>query len=355
MIDKNLLEKFPEKLVIISGADLLARRHMTTPPDLTTVIRSPQNAPLLFEILREEYPADHPLRLEGPSGEREITIADLKDNESILEAADHLIIPPLPEQYSFENFQNTVAILRGPHGCPWDKKQTHQSIRDDFLQEAYELLEGLDRGDKQMILEELGDVLFHVVLQAQMGIDNGEFTMGDVIRHVNDKIIFRHQHVFGSPEDIIPAQVTLRWEQLKQKEREKQHKKGGLLDGISRAMPALSQACSCQNRAAKAGIEWDTAEDIRDKLSEEYEEFISAETPEAQAEELGDLLFCIVSLARYYKIDPESALRMANGKFRDRVRYLEDKARESGCDIFGLGAEEKVKYWNEARAAEKHQ
>ena len=104
MIDKNLLEKIPEKLVVISGADLLSCRHMTTPPDLTTVIRGPQNAPLLFEILREEYPADHPLRLQGPAGEREITIADLANKENILETADHLVIPPLPEQYSFENF-----------------------------------------------------------------------------------------------------------------------------------------------------------------------------------------------------------------------------------------------------------
>ena len=119
---------------------------------------------------------------------------------------------------NFADLVETFAILRGPNGCPWDKKQTHQSIRDDFLQEVYELLDGLDRGNTDMIVEELGDVLFHVVLQTQMGIDNGEFQMGDVISHINDKIISRHQHVFGNPEEITPDQVTERWEQIKQKD-----------------------------------------------------------------------------------------------------------------------------------------
>ena len=204
-----------------------------------------------------------------------------------------------------------------------------------------------------MIVEELGDVLFHVVLQTQMGIDNGEFQMGDVISHINDKIISRHQHVFGNPEEITPDQVTERWEQIKQKERAKQHKKGGLLDGISRAMPALSQSFSCQKRAAKAGIEWESTADIRAKLSEEAEEFISAQTPKDKEEELGDLLFCIVSMACEFGIDPESALRMAILKFRERVHYLENRARESGRDLFEIPREEKEKYWNEAKSAEK--
>ena len=204
-----------------------------------------------------------------------------------------------------------------------------------------------------MIVEELGDVLLHIVLQAQIGIDNGEFNMGDVIRHVNDKIIYRHQHVFGNPEEIDPEQVTERWEQIKQKERAKQHKKGGLLDGISGAMPALSMAYSCQKRAAKAGIDWGDISDILTNLIEETEEFLQAENEAEKEKELGNVLFSLVSLARRCGIDPESALRMTNVKFRDRVHYLEKKARETGRDLFEIPREEKEKYWNEAKSAEK--
>ena len=350
---QSMLDNIPENTVVVAGASLLSLRHMPTPVDLTTVVRKPQQPGHLYIILAEEYPPDHPLQLLGKSGSREITLTDLSADEAILNEADYLLIPPLPESTSFETFQNTVAILRGPHGCPWDKKQTHQSIRDDFLQEVYELLDGLDRGNTEMIIEELGDVLFHVVLQTQMGIDNHEFQMGDVIRHVNDKIISRHRHVFGSPEEITPDQVTERWEQIKQKERARQHRKGGLLDGISIAMPALSQSFSCQKRAAKAGIEWESVADIRSKLIEEAEEFIKAQTPKEKEEELGDLLFCIVSLACEFGIDPESALRMTILKFRDRVHALENRARESGVDLFEMPRGEKEKYWNEAKASEK--
>lgn len=351
--DLSMLDNIPENVVVVSGASLLPLRHIPTPPNMTTVIREPQDPGHLYEILREELQPEHTLQLLNSSGSREITLSDLAADEAILDGADYLVIPPLPENTSFETFQNTVAILRGPHGCPWDKKQTHQSIRDDFLQEVYELLDGLDRGNTDMIVEELGDVLFHVILQTQMGIDNGEFQMGDVISHINGKIISRHQHVFGNTEEITPDQVTERWEQIKQKERQKQHKKGGLLDGISRAMPALSQSFSCQKRAAKAGIEWESISDIRAKLSEEAEEFINAQTPKEKEEELGDLLFCIVSMACEFGIDPESALRMAILKFRERVHYLENRARESGRDLFEIPREEKEKYWDEAKSAEK--
>ena len=349
----SMLDKIPENTVVVSGLSLLPLRHMPTPVDMTTAVRGPQQPGHLYEILAEEFPPDHPLQLLGKSGSREITLSDLASDDAILNGTDYLLIPPLPESTSFETFQNTVAILRGPHGCPWDKKQTHQSIRDDFLQEVYELLDGLDRGNTEMIIEELGDVLFHVVLQTQMGIDNGEFRMGDVISYVNNKIISRHRHVFGNPEDISPDQVTERWEQIKQKERAKQHRKGGLLDGISIAMPALSQSFSCQKRAAKAGIEWESIDNIRSKLIEEAEEFITAQTLKEKEEELGDLLFCIVSLGCEFGIDPESALRMTILKFRERVHALENRAREFGCDLFEMPREEKEKYWNEAKAAEK--
>ncbi len=353
MFDLSELDRMPENVVVLAGSGLLTKRHLSAPPDMTVVIRNPEQPSLLFEILREEYPENHPLQLQGKKISRDLTVADLNTTDGIFENAEYLVISPLPENRTFENFQNTVAILRGPHGCPWDKKQTHQSIRSDFLQEVYELLDGLDRNDKNMIVEELGDILFHVILQTQMGVDNGEFTMGDVISHVNDKIVFRHEHVFGNPEELDAEQVPQRWEQIKQRERAKQHKKGGLLDGISRSMPALSMAFSYQGRAAKAGFEWETEDDGWRKLAEELDEFKQAQTPQEKEEELGDILFCVVNLARWHKIDPESALRMSNLKFYDRVHHVEKQALDRYPDLFSMPRDEKEMYWNEYKAAGK--
>ena len=353
MFELNDLDLIPENTVALPGQSLTERRHMPVPPNLTVVVRKPCAPEHLYEMLREEYPPDHPLQLKGPAGSRDLVLADLRSDEKIFEGWDYLIIFPLPENRSFESFQNTVAILRGPNGCPWDKKQTHQSIRSDFIQEAYELLDGLDRNNTEMILEELGDILFHVILQTQMAIDNGEFNMGDVISHISEKIITRHAHVFGNPEEMNPDQVAERWEQIKQREREKSHKKGGLLDGISRSMPALSMAYSYQSRAGKAGFEWDSEEDGWRKLAEELEEFKAARTPEEQEDEMGDILFCVVNLARWRKIDPESALRMADMKFYDRVHYVEKQAAEQQKNLFSMPRSEKAKYWNEYKAARR--
>ncbi len=343
------LERIPENTVVLSGTSLSERRHMPTPPHLETLIRVPRDPRHLFEILREEYPADHPLRLLFEEGGQDLTLADLDTDEDLFGSAAYLVIPPLPEGHSFETFQNTVAILRGPHGCPWDKKQTHQSLRDDFLQEVYELLDGLDRGSIEMIIEELGDVLLHILLQTQIGVDNGEFNMGDVVAHINEKIIYRHEHVFGRPENISPEEIMDRWEQVKQKERAGQHKQGGLLDGISKAMPALSQASSYQRRAAKAGFDWETEEGVWQKMSEELAEFRKAASPEEKEEELGDILFSAVNLARWHDVDPETALRMANLKFFERLHFVEKRAAEQGKNLFDLTSEEKLGLWNEGK------
>ena len=342
-------DRIPENTVVLTGASLEGRRHMPTPPHLETLIRGPRDPRHLYEILREEYPAGHPLRLLYADGGKELSLADLDTDQDLFGSAAYLLIPPLPEHHSFESFQDTVAILRGPHGCPWDKKQTHQSLRDDLLQEVYELLDGLDRGNIETVIEELGDVLLHILLQAQIGVDNGEFNMGEVLARVNEKIISRHEHVFGSPENITPEQIMTRWEQIKQKERAGQHKKGGLLDGISKAMPALSQAFSYQKRASKAGFDWETEEGVWQKMREELKEFEKASSPAEREEELGDILFSAVNLARWYGIDPETALRMANLKFFERLHYAEAQASAQGKNLFDLTAEEKLMLWNEGK------
>lgn len=350
--------EFPENLVIIEGARLLSLRHLLTPPHLDTVIRNPENQERIWYILSEEYPQDHPLEVietepESALRTRKITLSDLrKDGDAQIQNAAALHVPPLPENRAFEFFQNVVATLRAPGGCPWDRKQTHQSLRDDLLQEVYELLDGLDRKDIETIAEELGDVLLHIVIQAQIALEDGEFNLGDVVRRISEKLIFRHPHVFAQAETLTSDQVLDRWEKVKKAERANQDKQQGLLDGISTAMPALSMAYSYQKRAAKVGFDWDSVEGVWQKLYEEIEEFRKAETAEARADEFGDILFSLVNLARWEKIDPESSLRMANLKFCNRVHFVEEKAKSIGKDLFDMPLEEKDRYWDAYKAAE---
>ncbi len=355
-VTSTLLD-MPDNVVIVEGEKLLSLRHMLVPPHLEIIIRNPTDPERLWEILSEEYPQDHPLAiiLRKPDAEpdsRLFLLRDLRNIGTELQTAAALQIAPLSEKNSFEYFQNVIAILRSPGGCPWDRKQTHQSLRDDFLQEAYELLDGLDKNDLDAVAEELGDVLLHIVIQAQIALENNEFNMGEVLSHISEKLIFRHQHVFEKIEDLSPDQVVERWERMKKAEREKTNKKQGLLDGISSTMPALSMAFSFQKRASKVGFDWDSIDGVWEKVYEEIEEFRNAETLDEKADELGDLLFSIVNLARWTKIDPETSLRMANLKFSKRVHFVEERARDLGKDLFDMPLAEKDSYWDEYKTIE---
>lgn len=343
------LDALPARTVILDGDSLRDSFHLPVQPDLTIVIRAPKNAERLAGMLQLEYPADHELTVQSADGAQTcLTVSDLAAHRELVEIASALFIPALPANKSFEYFQDVVAILRSPGGCPWDRKQTHQSIRDDFLQEAYELIDGLDRLDLDMIREELGDILLHIVLQAQMAAEDGEFTMGDVLESISEKIIFRHQHVFDK-EELTSDQVVDRWEKMKKLERAKNNKKQGLLDGISKAMPALSMAFGYQKRAARVGFDWDTEDDVRAKIAEELAEFDNAATAEEKEAEFGDILFSLVNLARWHKIDPETALRMTNLKFANRFNYVEKRAAELGKDLFAMPLAEKDALWEEKK------
>lgn len=353
----STLLNMPDNVVIVEGEKLLNLRHMLVPPFLEIIIRNPTDPERIWEILSEEYPQDHPLAIVMGNAESElasqsIILKDLKNIGDEFRTAAALQIAPLSEKNSFEYFQNVIAVLRGPGGCPWDRKQTHQSLRDDFLQEAYELLDGLDKNDLDAVAEELGDVLLHIVIQAQIALENNEFNMGDVLSHISEKLIFRHQHVFEKIEDLSPEQVVERWERMKKAEREKTDKKQGLLDGISNTMPALSMAFSYQKRASRVGFDWESIDGVWEKVFEEIEEFRNAQTMDEKAGELGDLLFSIVNLARWTKIDPETSLRMANLKFAKRVHYVEERARSLGKDLFDMPLEEKDYFWDEYKTIE---
>lgn len=351
MIDLQSLLSLPDNCAVFDAQQILSLHHMPVPPNMTIVLRSPKSFEKLSEILSQEYPLDHLCEIyyedsKGTVAPVKIKISQLA-GETQPKTAVALAIPPLNENRSFEYFQHIIATLRAPGGCPWDRKQTHQSLRDDFLQEAYELLDGLDRLDLETIREELGDVLLHVVIQAQIAQENGEFNMGDVLSTISEKLIFRHEHVFAKSEKLTPDEIISRWEQIKLRERHKANKDKGLLEGISIAMPALSMSFSYQKRAAKAGFDWDTVDQIWSKLYEEIDEFKRAENHEDRMEELGDILFTIVNLARRFDLDPETALRSSNLKFQRRVQYVEKRAAELGKNLFEMPLSEKDHYWDE--------
>jgi tetrapyrrole methylase family protein/MazG family protein len=255
--------------------------------------------------------------------------------------------------YSFQEFQEIIAHLRAPGGCPWDREQTHLSLRNNLMEETYEALEALDREDITGMREEFGDLLLQIVLHSQIAAENGEFTMEDVISGIYKKIIRRHPHVFGDLKVQGVDGVLQNWEKLKEKERSaKGTPEKGLLDGVPVVLPSLTQAQELQDRAARVGFDWPTIEPVWAKVLEELEEVRQARTPEEVEKELGDLLFAVVNLIRWNKVDAESALRGTNQKFRRRFKHIEHSARKASRDLHKMSLEEMDGYWNEAKKLE---
>jgi tetrapyrrole methylase family protein/MazG family protein len=255
----------------------------------------------------------------------------------------------MPEQDDlgkFDAFVELIARLRAPDGCPWDREQTHQSLRENLLSETYEVLEALDAGDAAALREELGDLLLQIVLHAQIAKDDNEFEISDVVRGIATKIISRHPHIFGDTTADTAAQVMANWEKLKQKE--KPHRES-VLEGVPKAMPALAYAYEISRRAVRVGFEWPDLEGVIDKLAEEVREIAEAPTREEKEQEYGDLLFTLVNVARWEDIDAEAALRSASEKFYKRFAHMESMCRKRGLDFQGLSFEEKDRLWEEAK------
>ena len=252
--------------------------------------------------------------------------------------------------YSYEDFLNIMRLLRAPGGCPWDREQTHSSIRRNFLEETYEVLDALDRDDAHDMCEELGDVLMQVVFHAIMEEERGRFTMADVVDGVTKKMIFRHPHVFGGGMTADTSeQVLTNWEVLKREEKG-QETYSDTLRSVARSLPALWRAEKVQKKAKKAGFDWPDASGAMDKLSEELEELKQAVTENSNvAEELGDLLFAAVNVSRFIKADPEETLTAATDKFISRFEKVERLAAQTGQDMAELPLEELDKLWEEAK------
>ena len=268
----------------------------------------------------------------------------------------------------FERLVALQARLRAPKGCPWDIEQTHLTLRTYLIEEAYEVLEALESGDDAEFREELGDLLLQVVFHAQIASEESRFTAADVVREIYQKMVRRHPHVFGEKSAHNAAEVLKNWEQIKAEERraksaangsagaQERKKEASLLDGIPHTLPAVMQGFQLTRRASRIGFDWDNVEGVIEKLQEELRELRKAREgqslPQVE-EEVGDVLFAAVNLARFLKVDPEIALKRTNAKFTSRFREMERVARDSGRALADVPREEMEALWECAKGTEQ--
>lgn len=253
----------------------------------------------------------------------------------------------LPQNLSqFDTLVDIIARLRSPNGCPWDREQTHQSLRGNLLEECYEVLEALDEGNMEKLRYELGDLLMQIVFHAQIAAEAGEFELGEVINNINQKLIHRHPHVFGNKKVKDAEEVLHNWEDIKREERGADT---SMLTSVPKQMPALSYSQEIQRRVARVGFDWERDNDVIDKLAEEVNELKRVESQEQRELEFGDLLFTLANIARRMGIDPEAALRRANQRFYRRFTYLEELCRERGLNLSEMPFAEKKALWEEAK------
>ena len=248
---------------------------------------------------------------------------------------------------TFDGLLELVARLRGQDGCPWDKEQTRDSMKRYLLEECYELIEAIDERNTGKLVEELGDVLFHMASQVQMGVEDGALTGGQVFQTVNDKLVRRHPHVFGDARVSSAREVESRWHDIKQSEAA--DTTASVLEGIPTVLPALSYAQLLQERAARAGFDWEDVEGVVQKVVEELDELGKASTADEREREMGDVLFSLVNLCRWLGMDAEGSLRGADARFRRRFELMEGLSVERGRPFDALAMEEREALWQEAK------
>jgi tetrapyrrole methylase family protein/MazG family protein len=350
------LDPYP-RLVLIDAIELSQAHVPEFPPEIPVLVAQIYSRMVAAEVkmtLNTVYPDEHPVRLVHAAGTKDEIIEDIQLYE--IDRSEHiglltvLFVPPLGEGTSFEAFQEIVAHLRAPNGCPWDREQTHESLRPHLMGEAYEALAAMDSGDPAEMSEEFGDLLLQIVLNAQIASEDGEFNMSDVLKGIYDKIIRRHPHVFGDVTLDGVQGVLKNWEKLKAVERSNSHDpKKGLLDGVPLALPALAQAQEYQDRAARVGFDWKEVTGVLDKIAEEINEVREVTNEQELIDELGDLLFALVNLARWKKVDAESALRTTSKRFKKRFSYVEQGAKKQGRKLSEMSIDEMEALWQEAK------
>jgi MazG family protein len=279
--------------------------------------------------------------------------------------------PKRPKETAGEWFERLVALqarLRAPNGCPWDREQTHATLRTYLIEEAYEVLDAMKSGDDAKFAEEMGDLLLQVVFHSQIAAEQGRFTVTDVIREVHEKMVRRHPHVFGEKRAKDAAEVLRNWEQIKAQERQGTQERQGsgtaktkekpksLLDGVPRTLPATMEGLQLTRKASRSGFDWDNAQGVFEKVREEYAELRDASQTEDAArveEEMGDVLFAVVNLARFLQVDPEIALKNANAKFARRFREMERLSAANGWAFAEIPRADKERLWEAAKRGER--
>lgn len=347
-------------LQIVDALDVAAAHHPPLDPDKPALLAQLYNRAVAGDVkltLLNQYPPEHEVAFVQAAGtafqqQIHLPLAEI-DRRDDLAHLTTLYVPQLPQPSSLLTFQETIAHLRAPEGCPWDREQTHHSLRRHLLEETYEVLEALDEDDPEALCEELGDLLLQVVLQTQIAIDGEEFRMPDVIAGIDAKIKRRHPHVFGDVKVSGAADVTRNWETIKRAEKEaagKAEERKSALDGIPRGLPALAEAEAVGGKAARQNFDWRSIDGVLAKVVEEIDELQHVADEIEREEEFGDVLFALANVARWLKIDPEAALRAANHKFRARFREVERLARQQDRLLSDMSDQELDNLWNAAKS-----
>ncbi len=350
-----------EGLLIMDAADL-DRLPMDWPTGLiVTQVYSPAVASeaklALMEFLPDEYEIVVAQHIGLPEESVRRVPLYMLDRQPGIDHLTSLFVPPLPQasRFDFSPLVDIMRQLRAPGGCPWDRVQTPESLRKHILEEAYEVVEAIDLKDPHLLVEELGDLLLQIVFQARIAEEADAFSMQDVVDGITEKLVRRHPHIFGDVQVSDAAGVLANWEAIKRQEKPERKSR---LDGVPKDLPALSAAAKLQGKAADVGFDWPDVAPVLDKCREEWRELLAAmEEKDAGhiEEELGDLLFAVVNLSRFLKVNSELALLAANRKFKRRFRFVEEKVEASGGDWKKFTLDELDGFWNEAKRAENQE
>lgn len=346
-------------LQLVDALDVARMHHPPINPSFPALVAQVYNREVASDVkltLMNQYPDAFGVVLVHGAGTASAYTESLPlyeiDRSTHIQHLSSLYLPALGAYTSFESFQETIAHLRAPEGCPWDRKQTHASLRPYLIEEAYEVIDAIEKEDWDALAGELGDLLLQVVLHTQIATEEGEFQMADVLAYVNKKMIRRHPHVWGDVDVAGSADTVLtNWDAIKKAEHaETGDKRESLLDGVPKSMPALNTAFEYSRRAAKVGFDWESVAGVEDKLREELHEILTADDDAHKIDEIADLIYMLVNWWRWLGVtDPDSALRKTNAKFSARFRYVETTAQAQGRDLKQMTLAEMDALWDEAK------
>lgn len=329
-------------------------KHPPLNPDMPVLLGQVYSRLMAGDLkltLSRIYPETHTVKLIHAAGSAAAEVETVPlyaiDRSKQIRNLTCLFIPPRPATSSLASFAETIAYLRSPDGCPWDRAQTPQSMRSGFIEEVAEAIDALDRGESAELCDELGDVLLHIVFQAQIAAESGEFTLADIIERIDAKIRRRHPHVWGDAVIENADDLNKSWEAIKAEEQGSTPQ--STLDNIAGALPALLRAQKIQKRVKRVGFDWPSINGVWHKLLEEIDELQQADSAETRHAELGDLLFTIVNLARWLDVDAEIALRDANQRFATRFQMVEQSAKARGTALTDLSLDQIDAHWQQAK------